>query len=132
MHLIYRTIKNLQTIRRRLLFVFIYVCHVTQRQLGLNASDIFQLLDYLYKLKQFPMDVLHSLCIVVQGTLLLGRNNVDGLHEVLVLDDGRIPAQSNHARLHGHGLHLCAVEVLGAAGQLLEVHILQVHLIRSG
>ena len=44
-----------------------------------------------------------------------------------MLDHSRLPSQSDHAGLHSHRLHLRPVEILCAARQLVEVHILEVH-----
>jgi len=65
--------------------------------------------------------------VVVQGGLLLGLDIVDSLHEVFVLEDGAASAQRGHAGLDADGLHLGSVELGGAAGQLLEVHIVLIH-----
>lgn len=66
---------------------------------------------------------IHLLGVVREVGLLLGLYFKDGVHEVLVRDGGGGAAQRDHAGLHAHRLALGAVEVVGGAGQLLEVHV---------
>ena len=64
-----------------------------------------------------------SLCVVVEVLLLLGLHLHDGVHEVLVRHNLRLPPQRDHARLHAdrlkdHRLGYILLTLQGGAGGL--------------
>ena len=61
--------------------------------------------------------------VIGQRRLLLCLHGRQPLHKVLVHNLCPLVAQRNHARLHADGLELRAVEVVGAAAELLKVDL---------